>query len=257
MGAFFDSIHIRTKNSAAVRAALQEAAKLARCNFQVGPPVAGWISVFPGEIGDEPVSAVIARLLPEAILHLMVHDDDFFTYHFYRGGQLIDRYNSCPDYFDEVTETEKQECRGRPELLRDLLPDPNAFAKLKTLLAEDKFTFESERMTRFAELFGIANTGASYDLLQDGDLDDDQIEGRDQFVHIERQREPGDEFLESATRKLMTGDLEGALADFNRAIELNPRAARVYTYRALIKRAQGDIAGAQADDAKAAQLTPK
>ena len=88
MGVFFDSIHIRTDNSAAVRAALKRAAKLARCNFQVGPPVTGWISAFSGVVFDEPVSGVIARLLPETILYPRVHDDGIFTYHFYRGGPI-------------------------------------------------------------------------------------------------------------------------------------------------------------------------
>ena len=147
--------------------------------------------------------------------------------------------------------------------------DPTSLAELKALLAEDKFTFESERLTRFAELFGIANAGASYDLLQDGDLDDDQIQGRDQFVHIERQREPGDEFLESAAKKLMAGDIEGALADRRRAFELNPALAerpgylkeqtsivQFFVYHSGVKESEGDIAGALAYLDRAIELEP-
>jgi hypothetical protein len=81
------------------------------------------------------------------MFHLIVHDDDVFFYYFYRNGQLIDRYNSWPDSFEEVSEDEKQQCQGRPELFQNLLRKPESLNKLKILLAAEKFTFESERMT--------------------------------------------------------------------------------------------------------------
>jgi len=37
------------------------------------------------------------------VLHVVVHDDDIFCYFFYRGGRLVDRYNSFPDYFAEAS----------------------------------------------------------------------------------------------------------------------------------------------------------
>lgn len=136
MGAWFDSIHIKTENRDAVREALGQAAKQSRIKFLLGPPVRGWISVFPSDSGrEELVSAQIARALPQAIFHLSVHDDDDFVYHFYREGRLIDRYNSDPDSFEEASEEEKQQCLGHPELFQDLIPKPESFAKLKTLLA--------------------------------------------------------------------------------------------------------------------------
>ena len=56
--------------------------------------------------------------------------------------------------------------------------------------------------------------------------------------------------------KQARGDLEGALADCNRTIELNPGAAQAYNNRGRIKRAKGDLDGAMADYDKALELKP-
>ena len=101
MGAFFGSIHVRTDNSDLVRNALERVAKEADCKFLMGPPVGGWISVFPSGNGqDDKISAKIATILADDFFHLVVHDDDIFLYFFYRAGALVDRYNSCPDYWE-------------------------------------------------------------------------------------------------------------------------------------------------------------
>src|SRR5689334_19428419 len=136
MGAFYESIHVRTENSAAVQKALERIAKEVDCKFLIGPAINGWISVFPSESEQtDRISVDIAKCLPDDILHLIVHDDDIFSYFFYRDGRLIDQYNSCPDYFDEVSEEEKRECRGHPELFQELCRQPRSLGKLKTLLA--------------------------------------------------------------------------------------------------------------------------
>jgi tetratricopeptide (TPR) repeat protein len=53
------------------------------------------------------------------------------------------------------------------------------------------------------------------------------------------------------------GDLDGALADYNRAIELNPHDAAPYNNRGLLKVAKGDLDGALADYDRALQITPR
>jgi WD40 repeat protein len=185
MGAFYGSIHIRTENSDVVQKALEDVAKEADCRFLLGPALNGWISVFPNNAGQSDQTSVeIAKRLPCDILHLVVHDDDIFSYYFYRDGRLIDRYNSCPDYFSKVSDEEKQQCRGRPELFQDHLRKPEYLSKLKGLLAADgeNFAFEQERMAQFVELLGLSNALSSYEYLQSGERDD--IKGWKQFVHI-------------------------------------------------------------------------
>src|SRR5205823_1178232 len=54
--------------------------------------------------------------------------------------------------------------------------------------------------------------------------------------------------------KAQNGDLDGALADFNRAIELNPKDDAPYYNRAQARRLKNDTAGAIADYTRAIEL---
>ena len=56
--------------------------------------------------------------------------------------------------------------------------------------------------------------------------------------------------------KQKTDDIEGALADVNRSIELAPNDAKVYFNRGFLKQAVGDINGALADFLKHLELDP-
>jgi len=185
MGAFYGSMLIRTENSGEVQNALEDVAKSIGCKFLQGPPVFGWISVFPNHRGqsDKP-SIETSKRLSYDIFHLIVHDDDIFLYYFFRGGQLVDHYNSCPDYFQEVSAEVKRQCRGRPELFQDLLRKPELLRKLYTLLSADskKYTFEEERMRKFVELLGLPNAMGSYEFLDAGEREG--IKGWKQFIYI-------------------------------------------------------------------------
>jgi tetratricopeptide (TPR) repeat protein len=52
------------------------------------------------------------------------------------------------------------------------------------------------------------------------------------------------------------GHLDAALADYDRALRVNPRYTMGYLSRAGARRASGDLAGAMADYAQALQFTP-
>lgn len=52
------------------------------------------------------------------------------------------------------------------------------------------------------------------------------------------------------------GDLDGAMADFNKAIEIKPDFTETYTVRGLVKQYKGDLDGAIADYNKAIELNP-
>src|SRR5271165_7082884 len=116
MGAFYESIHVRTEDSEAVRKALDRLVMESQCKFLLGPALDGWISVFPDDRGpNEQISADVARLVLRDVFHLIVHDDDIFIYYFYRERRLVDQYNSNPHYFDEVSEEDEPAGQGNPE----------------------------------------------------------------------------------------------------------------------------------------------
>ena len=54
--------------------------------------------------------------------------------------------------------------------------------------------------------------------------------------------------------KVNSGDWDGAIADFTKAIEINSQDADAYSYRGQAKKAKGDQAGADADFAQATKL---
>jgi tetratricopeptide (TPR) repeat protein len=66
-----------------------------------------------------------------------------------------------------------------------------------------------------------------------------------------------DAYYNRGAAKIEKGDLDGAIADFNRKIELNPKDARAYYNRGIAKQAKGDLDGAIADFSRAIEFDPK
>jgi tetratricopeptide (TPR) repeat protein len=64
-------------------------------------------------------------------------------------------------------------------------------------------------------------------------------------------------YYESGLKKQNEGDLDGALADYTRAIQLNPNYTEAHNNRGNIKGAKGDREGAIADFDRAIGLDPK
>ncbi len=68
---------------------------------------------------------------------------------------------------------------------------------------------------------------------------------------------PAEDFFNSAQAKSAKGDLDGAIADYSRCIELDPKNASVYFNRGNAKGAKGDLDGAIADYNRTLELDPK
>jgi tetratricopeptide (TPR) repeat protein len=64
------------------------------------------------------------------------------------------------------------------------------------------------------------------------------------------------DYVHSGIAKAQKGDLDGAVADFSKAIQLTPDYAEAYYSRGVAKREKGDYNGAIADWDKAIQLKP-
>lgn len=187
MGGFYGSVQIRSDDRDAVRTALEQLAKEQR-KFLLGPPLNGWIGVYPDGGGqDLGVASELARRLKVELIAMLVHDDDIFAYEYYRDGHRVDQYNSIPDYFGEgVSEQERRELSGRPETFAHLASDPEKFARVRERLAaqaDQPDVFVSDLMQEFADALGIRNALTSYEYLHDNEETDD-IEGWEEFLHI-------------------------------------------------------------------------
>jgi len=66
--------------------------------------------------------------------------------------------------------------------------------------------------------------------------------------------QPGEDLVNRGIEKAKNGDLDGAIADFDRAIKLNPKDDAPYYNRAQAKRLKNDTAGAIADYTRAIEL---
>ena len=63
-------------------------------------------------------------------------------------------------------------------------------------------------------------------------------------------------YFAAGVSKYQSGDNQGALADYNRAIQLNPRYALAYVNRGVIRSALRDSRGASADFDRAIEIDP-
>ena len=69
-----------------------------------------------------------------------------------------------------------------------------------------------------------------------------------------RELDTPEAYLKRGNHKLDQSDIEGALLDFNKAIEKDPGNCEAYLNRGAIKQAQGDTDGAAHDFRKAKEL---
>ena len=111
--------------------------------------------------------------------------------------------------------------------------------------------------------------GAKEDLKHAGELDPQLRYEASSADHIDRdiakgteKQSPGsaktiEDFFNRAIAKKAAGDLDGAIADYDRAIQLDPKEAAIYNNRGLAKQAKGDLDAAIVDFNRAIQLNPK
>jgi hypothetical protein len=195
MGSFYGSVHVRTEDREAVRKVLEQVARKLKARFLLGPVLNGWVAVYPDNNGqDIRIPAALAGKVPVDVLYVMVHDDDIFMYSFYQNGELVDQYNSCPDYFDGFGDEGDLEAEfgegavesgGRPEVFRHLLKNDSDLAELEALLSPERagsVLFASDLLERFAGLVGLANAATAYEYLMQDETD--STEGWDQFIHV-------------------------------------------------------------------------
>jgi hypothetical protein len=121
MGTTFYNFHIRTTDSDIVKQALADTKSIAWISTE---PENGWISVYPYRAEAKN----IAESLKLPVIYLSLYDDDIAQYELYENGELVDEFNSSPDYWvgqpdehgDDIepkTPEEREKLSGQPEKL--------------------------------------------------------------------------------------------------------------------------------------------
>ena len=108
--------------------------------------------------------------------------------------------------------------------------------------------------------------GANEDLKRAGELDPQLQDEGSSADHVDHGTAKGKEkesaasvedFFNRAGVKKAAGDLDGAIADYDRAIQLDPKDPAIYNNRGLAKQAKGNLDAAIVDFNRAIQLNPK
>jgi tetratricopeptide (TPR) repeat protein len=138
----------------------------------------------------------------------------------------------------------------------------------KAIELNDKLAIAYKNRSEAKQAKGDA-AGATEDLKRAGELDP-QLRGEASSAdHIDRgiakgteKQSPGsaktvEDFFSRAIAKKAAGDLDGAIADYDRAIQLDPKDAAIYNNRGVAKQAKGGLDAAIVDFNRAIQLNPK
>ena len=174
MGNFYTNYTLRGPSQQSV------ANVLAGRSAIVTPAQDGCVVVFDEE-SDEQNSEVIAELAAKLsgnlncpLLAVLNHDDDIFWYQFYLNGELLDEYNSSPNYFGESEEGPETSAPagGDAKKLCSAF-EAKSVAKVEHILRDkDGYTFAVERHADLVDALGIPSfgVGACFENFSGGEL---------------------------------------------------------------------------------------
>jgi hypothetical protein len=168
MGLFCVNFHFRTTDDRALADALS---RRRITQYRIVPAKSGWISLYERQASEQDdrrireLAGDLSKDLQVAIIAFLVHDSDIACYWLYDKGQLLDEYNSNPEYFGEADEPPGPS-GGRPDILvrycaRDARPE-----NLAAILAEENVqatTFAEDLIRQLAEPLGIDSNRALAD----------------------------------------------------------------------------------------------
>jgi hypothetical protein len=154
---FCVSQHFRTEDEAAVRESVT------RCGgreFHVMPPENGWTTLLDKRAAQQDsewiqeLTAAVTRDLGIAAVAFLVHDSDIACYWLYDSGDLLDEYNSCPDYFEMDSLDGSGPSGGNAETLRRYCLRDVSVAELDEILTAET-VFAEEILEQLATVLGI------------------------------------------------------------------------------------------------------
>lgn len=162
MGSFYVTHTVRTTD----RQKIGEL--LVRRKAMVSTVSSGVIVVFDKDANsqDEDIAIDLARMLSAdmnaVVLAVLNHDDDILMYWLFESGTQIDSYNSCPDYFADVSEL-RGPVGGNARALCEAFASPNIEAAERILRFD--YVFEWDRHTDLLKALGLGPELAGFSSL--------------------------------------------------------------------------------------------
>jgi hypothetical protein len=178
MGNFYTNFTARTPDRDAVIDTLRDMGRTA----YIAPTSNGNTVVYDRECDDQSFDAIeklgteLSSALNAPVLAILDHDDDILFYWLFESGQLIDDYNSCPSYFDEMADPSGPSgfdavklcaafgCRQNVNRVAEILQ--------KSSFDEDGYVFAMERHQDLAEALELPDwgVGTGYCSIEIGEL---------------------------------------------------------------------------------------
>lgn len=179
MGAFAVNLHVRTVDTAAVQRQVEAAGAT---DFRIAEPLRGWTTVYERRISDQDDTRIkelasdLSRGLDAACAAFLLHDSDIACYWLYDHGQLLDEFNSAPDYFEDASAEERRRVRGRPEVFQRYCRPGVTTDQIESVM-RTSVIFADDIVSQLAEFLGIDPQRALADFRHgggpDGGFDDD------------------------------------------------------------------------------------
>ncbi|HVC97804.1 MAG TPA: ankyrin repeat domain-containing protein [Pirellulales bacterium] len=120
MGLFCVNVHFRTTDDHALSASLN---KRSVTRYRIVPAKNGWTSLYEERASEQDdrrirdLAGGLSEDLHVAAIAFLVHDSDIACYWLFDDGQLLDEYNSYPNYFDDDADGPPSPSGGRTEVL--------------------------------------------------------------------------------------------------------------------------------------------
>jgi hypothetical protein len=161
MGLFCVNFHFRTTDDGALSEALN---RRGVTRYRVVPAKSGWAALYEEQASEQDdrrirdLAGSLSLDLHVAAIAFMVHDSDIACYWLFDNGQLLDEYNSDPDYFDGESDGPQSPSGGRPDILVRYCREGVRQDDLAAILSEETVratTFAEDVIRRLAKALGI------------------------------------------------------------------------------------------------------
>jgi hypothetical protein len=161
MGLFCVNFHFRSADDRALSQALH---RRGITQYRIVPGKSGWIALYEEQASEQDdrrireLAGGLSKELEVAAIAFLVHDSDIACYWLFENGQLLDEYNSDPDYFRGDYDGPKRPWGGRPEVLVRYCRPGVGQVELANILATQTVratTFAEHLIERLAKALGI------------------------------------------------------------------------------------------------------